>query len=308
VTEGGGGQVPLGDQPAGGVLLHTATVPAGAGAWDHDSVGSSPARQVRDADRRMLAGVAAALAQVALGVGLVVTGVAVFFVATPSVASPGAGILAVGAIAVGLVMVFGPWWWRLTSDLGIERQERIREQERAEVAAHIHDSVLQTLALIQRNSADARKVSTLARSQERELRAWLYGTPEVAPGGSLAASLERVRNEIEYLHDVAVEAVEVGDCPVDERLVALVLSSREALANAARHSGASTVSAYLEVEPHQVTVFVRDRGSGFELEKVPRHRRGIADSIVGRMDRNGGKAVVHSEPGQGTEVELVMPR
>ena len=271
-------------------------------------MGSSPANQVRDADRRMLAGVAAALAQVALGVGLVVAGVAVFFVATPSVESPSAGILAIAAIAVGLVMVFGPWWWRLTHDLGIERQERIREQERAEVAAHIHDSVLQTLALIQRNSTDARKVSTLARSQERELRAWLYGTSEVAPGESLAASLERVRNEIEYLHDVAVEAVEVGDCPVDDRLVALVLSSREALANAARHSGASTVSAYLEVEPHQVTVFVRDRGSGVELEKVPRHRRGIADSIVGRMDRHGGKAVVHSEPGQGTEVELVMPR
>lgn len=256
----------------------------------------------------MLAGVAAALAQVMLGLGLVVAGVAVFIVATPSVESPSAGILATAAIAVGLVMVFGPWWWRLTHDLAVERQDRIRTQERAEVAAHIHDSVLQTLALIQRNSTDARKVSTLARSQERELRAWLYGTPEVNPGESLAASLERVRDEIEYLHGVAVEAVEVGDCPVDDRLVALVLSSREALANAARHSGASTVSAYLEVEPHQVTVFVRDRGSGFELEKVPRHRRGIADSIVGRMDRHGGKAVVHSEPGQGTEVELVMPR
>jgi signal transduction histidine kinase len=100
--------------------------------------------------------------------------------------------------------------------------------------------------------------------------------------------LERVRDEIEYLHDVAVEAVEVGDCPVDERLIALVLSSREALANAARHSGAATVSAYLEVEPHQVTVFVRDRGTGFVLDKVPRHRRGIADSIVGRMDREAG--------------------
>ena len=256
----------------------------------------------------MLAGVAAALAQVALGLGLVIAGVAVFLVSTPSLAAPSTGILATAAIVVGLVMVFGPWWWRLTHDLTVERQERIRDQDRAEVAAHIHDSVLQTLALIQRNSTDARKVSTLARSQERELRAWLYGTPEVTPGGSLAASLERVRDEIEYLHGVAVEAVEVGDCPVDERLVALVLSSREALANAARHSGAAAVSAYLEVEPHQVTVFVRDRGSGFDIEAVPRHRRGIADSIVGRMDRHGGKAVVHSEPGQGTEVELVMPR
>ncbi|MGI8809332.1 MAG: sensor histidine kinase [Acidimicrobiales bacterium] len=263
---------------------------------------------MKDANRRMLAGVAAALAQVALGVGLVVTGVAVFFVTTPSVESPGAGILAAAAIAVGLVLVFGQWWWRLTQALGAEHQESIRSQERAEVAAHIHDSVLQTLALIQRNSTDSKKVSTLARSQERELRNWLYGTPELAPSESLTAALERVRDEIEYLHGVAVETVEVGDCPVDERLVALVLSSREALANAARHSGASAVSAYLEVEPHQVTVFVRDRGKGFDPEEVPRHRRGIADSIVGRMDRHGGKAVVHSEPGSGTEVELVMPR
>ena len=256
----------------------------------------------------MLAGVAAALAQVALGLGLVGAGVAVFLVATPSVASPSAGILATAAIAVGLVMVFGPWWWRLTHDLAVERQERIRSQERAEVAAHIHDSVLQTLALIQRNAADSRTVSTLARSQERELRAWLYGTPGPEAGESLAVALQRVSDEIEDLFGVAVETVEVGDCPVGDHLAPLVLSSREALANAARHSGTGAVSAYLEVEPHQVTVFVRDRGRGFEPEEVPVDRRGIADSILGRMERHGGKAVVRSQPGQGTEVELVMPR
>ena len=225
----------------------------------------------RVADRRILAGVAAALVQVVLGVGLIVAGVAIFFVASPSVESPGAGILATAAIAVGLVNIFGPWWWRLTHDLSAERQERIR-------------------------------------SQERERRAWLYGPPEVESGESLAAALQRVSDEIEDLHGVAVETVEVGDCPVDERLVALVSASREALANAARHSGAACVSVYFEVEPDQVTVFVRDRGRGFELEQVPRDRRGIADSILWRMDRHGGKAVVRSEPGQGTEVELVMPR
>ncbi len=256
----------------------------------------------------MLAGVAAALAQVALGLGLVAAGVALFLLATPSVASPSAGILATAAIAVGLVMVFGPWWWRLTHDLAVERQERIRSQERAEVAAHIHDSVLQTLALIQRNSTDARTVSTLARSQERELRNWLYGTVDIAPGESVAVALQRVSDEIEDLHGVTVETVEVGDCPVDDGLAALVLSSREALANAARHSGAAAVSAYLEVEPDRVTVFVRDRGKGFDPDEVPNDRRGIADSIVGRMHRHGGKAAVRSQPGQGTEVELLMPR
>lgn len=256
----------------------------------------------------MLAGVAAAMAQVVLGLGLVVAGVAVFLVATPSVASPGPGILATAAILVGLVMVFGPWWWRLTHDLSAERQERIRTQERAEVAAHIHDSVLQTLALIQRSATDARIVSTLARSQERELRAWLYGTPEAASGESLATAIQRVSDEVEDLHRVTVETVEVGDCAADERLVALVSASREALVNAARHSGASSVSVYFEVEPHQVTVFVRDRGQGFDLDDVPKDRRGIADSILWRMQRHGGKAVFRSEPGEGTEIELVMPR
>ena len=256
----------------------------------------------------MLAGVAAALVQVVLGLGLVGAGVSVFFVTTPSVESPGPGILATAAIAVGLVNVFGPWWWRLTHDLAAERQERIRSQERAEVAAHIHDSVLQTLALIQRSSADARTVNALARSQERELRAWLYGTPEPASAESLATAIQRVSDEIEDLHRVAVETVEVGDCPVDERLVALVSASREALTNAARHSGDSSVSVYFEVEPDQVTVFVRDRGQGFEIEKVPSDRRGIADSILWRMDRHGGRAVIRSQPGQGTEIELVMPR
>jgi len=272
------------------------------------TVASPPAPLARDADRRILAGVAAALAQVLLGVGLVVAGVGVFLVTTPSLQSPGAGILATAAIVVGLIMVFGPWWWRLTHDLAVERRERIRTQERAEVAAHIHDSVLQTLALIQRNPTDARTVSTLARAQERELRAWLYGPAEPSPGESVAAALQRVSNEVEDMHGVAVETVEVGDCEVDDRLAALVLSSREALANAARHSGVPAVSAYLEVEPHQVTVFVRDRGAGFDPESVPGDRRGITDSIVGRMDRYGGTAAVRSLPGQGTEVELVMPR
>ena len=256
----------------------------------------------------MLAGVAAALVQVVLGLGLVGAGIAVFLVASPGLDSPRAGILATAAIAVGLSLVFGPWWWRLTRDLAVERQERIRSQERAEVAAHIHDSVLQTLALIQRNAADARVVGALARSQERELRSWLYGPPAPDPGGSVAAALQRVSDEVEDRHGVAVETVEVGDCPVDDRLAALVLSSREALTNAARHSGAPAVSAYLEVEAHQVTVFVRDRGAGFDPGDVPGDRRGIADSIVGRMDRHGGRAAVRSEPGSGTEVELVMPR
>lgn len=259
-------------------------------------------------DRRILAGVAMGLAQVVVGAMLVATGAGLLVTAHGS-SGARRDMVAAAAVCAGLALVAGPWWWRLSHDLTEESQERIRTQERDEVAAHIHDSVLQTLALIQRNCGKPKTVATLARQQERELRSWLYGTPPVTdPEESLAAALQRVSDEVEDLHGVNVETVEVGDCPVDEHLAALVASSREALANAARHSGVAAVSAYLEVEPHQVTVFVRDRGCGFDPEHVPDDRHGIAESIVGRMSRHGGKANIRSHTDEGTEVELVMPR
>jgi signal transduction histidine kinase len=267
---------------------------------------TSPLSQA--ADTRILAGVALGLAQVVVGALLVAAGVILFLTASEGV-GPRRGMVAAAAVCAGLALVAGPWWWRLSHDLAEERRERIRIQEREEVAAHIHDSVLQTLALIQRNCAEPKTVATLARQQERELRTWLYGNPTPpSPAESLAAALQRVSDEVEDLHGVHVETVQVGDCPLDERLQALVQSSREALSNAARHSGAASVSAYLEVEPDQVTVFVRDRGCGFDPDGVPPDRRGIADSIIGRMDRHGGKAAVRSQANEGTEVELVMPR
>ena len=266
----------------------------------------SPLSQATDS--RILAGVAMGLFQVVIGALLVAAGAGMFLSGDSAVGTRKA-LVAAAAVCAGLALVAGPWWWRLSHDLASERRERIRAQERDEVAAHIHDSVLQTLTLIQRNCDDPKTVAGLARVQERELRAWLYGAP--SPGDadeSVAAAIQRVSDEVEDLHAVKVETVQVGDCPVDERLGALVQSSREALANAARHSGATSLSAYLEVEPHQVTVFVRDRGCGFDPDHIPADRHGIAESIVGRMDRNGGKAVIRSNPGEGTEVELVMPR
>ena len=262
----------------------------------------------RAADRRILAGVAMGLAQVVVGALLVAAGVGLWLTADTGV-GPRRGMVAAAAVCAGLALVAGPWWWRLSHDLAEERRERVRIQDREEVAAHIHDSVLQTLALIQRNCAEPKTVATLARQQERELRTWLYGSPAPPnPDDSLAAALQRVSDEVEDLHGVNVETVQVGDCPLDERMQALVQSTREALTNAARHSGALAVSAYLEVEPDQATVFVRDRGCGFDPEHVPSDRRGIAESIIGRMNRHGGKAAVRSHPDEGTEVELVMPR
>jgi signal transduction histidine kinase len=203
--------------------------------------------------------------------------------------------------------VSGPWWLQMARDLTAERSARIREQERAEVAAHVHDSVLHTLTLIQRHVDDPREVARLARSQERELRGWLY-RPAAGSAGSalLAATLEAAAAEVEDAHGVAIEVVVVGDCPLDERLVAVRDAAREAMVNAAKYAQGAPISLYAEVEPQQVTVFVRDRGPGFDPDAVPEDRLGLRQSVVGRMARHGGRAVVTSAAGEGTEVQLEM--
>jgi signal transduction histidine kinase len=216
------------------------------------------------------------------------------------------GLVAPTGLAVALALVVGPWVWRLARERDAERTERIRAQERADLAARVHDSVLQTLALVQREASDPQRVAALARRQERELRSWLYGDrgPE---GDSLARALEDALAEVEELHAVRVELVQIGDCPLDERLGALVLAAREAVANAAVHAGVPEVSVYVEADDHEVTLFVRDRGSGFDPAAVPADRRGIADSIEARLARHSGTALVRSSIGEGTEVELRMP-
>ena len=218
-----------------------------------------------------------------------------------------------GALLVlaGVVVVFGPWWLHLVRDLFDERQARALAEERADLAARVHDSVLQTLALIQRRSGDPHQVTKLARAQERELRAWLFDGH--APGGAddestLAAAVARLEREVEELHEVAVETVVVGDCVLDDDLRALLSAGREATVNAAKWSGAPTVSVFVEVEPGEVSMYVRDRGTGFDPAAVAEDRRGLAESVRGRMSRHGGSAEVRSSPGAGTEVVVRMPR
>ena len=211
--------------------------------------------------------------------------------------------LAPGAIAGALVLVVGPWLWRLAS----ERSERIRLEERAEVAARIHDSVLQTLALVQRHSGDAARVSAIARRQERELRRWLYGSG-VADAASLVDALADTAADIEELHGVRIELASAGDVPLDDDAGQLVLAAREAMTNAAKFSGTHEIAVYAEVGPAAVTVFVRDRGVGFDRAGVAADRRGIAESIEARMQRAGGSATIVTAPGQGAEIELSLPR
>lgn len=216
------------------------------------------------------------------------------------------GGIAVILVAIGLVL--GPWFVRLARGLASERSQRIRFEERAELAAHLHDSVLQTLALIQRRADDPRQVAGLARRQERELRHWLFDRGDRRSLDTLAAELDRAATDVEAMHEVRVEAVTVGDCGLDERLRAVVAAAREALSNAAKFAGEEQIDLYAEISEERVEVFVRDRGIGFDPAAVAEDRHGLRHSILERMARHGGRAEIHSEPGQGTEIELVMER
>ena len=218
-------------------------------------------------------------------------------------------LLPPGAVAGALLLVAGPWLWRLAVERDAERAARIRTEERAEVAARVHDSVLQTLALIQRHSAEPRRVAALARRQERELRGWLYADrPLGDERASLVAALSAAAAEVEELRGVRVELASAGDCPLDEDATAVVLAAREAMTNAAKFSGVEEVDVYAEVDEDEIAVFVRDRGSGFDRAAVPPDRRGLAESIERRLERAGGRATVVTAPGEGTEVELRLPR
>jgi signal transduction histidine kinase len=242
-----------------------------------------------------------------VGVALVVAAGLAFLQATGALSAARDVLLAAAAVAVVLAVIFAPWIARLVQSLAAERASRIRSQERAEMAAHLHDSVLQTLALMQQRSDDPAEVATLARRQERELRAWLADRAPEAAGTRLAAALEAVADDVEQVHRVPVEVVAVGDVALDESGRALVAAAREAIVNAAKFGGGGPVAVYAEVGDDEVHVFVRDRGPGFDLAGVPPDRRGVRESIVGRMERNGGRAAITAS-GEGTEVELSLPR
>ena len=243
---------------------------------------------------------------------LVIGGLSVFAIGQLDFTAVRSALIAVVLTLVGVAIITIPWWLRLVRDLGDERRGRIQERERAEIAAHLHDSVLQTLALIQRQAGDSREVQRLARSQERQLRTWLYGPTGYASAGdaptpassSLAASLAEAAGEIEDTYAIAVTPVIVGDVPMDQHMAALVAAAREAMVNAAKHAQVQEISVYAEVEDGTASVFVRDRGVGFDPAAVGVDRRGLAESIRGRMERHGGTATVTSRPGEGTEVEL----
>jgi signal transduction histidine kinase/phage shock protein PspC (stress-responsive transcriptional regulator) len=249
---------------------------------------------------------AAAISRTGLGVALVLAAGFVFLQATGALGAARDVGLAVIAAVVVLGVIFAPWMLRLVRSLTQERSQRIRSQERAEMAAHLHDSVLQTLAMVQRSAGDPTEVAAIARRQERELRAWLAGRPAPGQAARLAAALEATAADVEERYSVPVEVVVVGDRELDANHEAVVAAAREAMTNAAKFGAGSTVDVYAESAPGRTQVFIRDRGPGFDPASVPGDRRGVRDSIVGRMERHGGRARVANAPGGGTEVELVL--
>ncbi|EIE97493.1 signal transduction histidine kinase [Saccharomonospora glauca K62] len=284
----------------------------------------SQRRRWRDGARSGVAGVLGGggvrpIVRVLAGGALVATGIGVLVFRGGSFDQVQFALIAVLATLIGVAVLTVPFWLRLIRDLGEERRARIRTEERAEIAAHLHDSVLQTLALIQKQADMPREVARLARSQERQLRQWLYGpsgygakrstAENTRETTSLSEALATACGEVEDTFAISVQHVVVGgEVEVDDRLGALIQAAREAIVNAAKHAGVEEVSVYAEVENDAVTVFVRDRGKGFDPDAVPEDRHGLADSIKGRMERNGGKYRLRTAPGEGTEVQLEMPR
>jgi len=272
--------------------------PIEPGSGEEDSIRTEAGRR----------GPATGLYRGGFGVALIVGAALLFLYANGLLAGLGDLVLTAVVVTVALALILAPFWWRLLRSLTAERAARIRSQERADVADHLHDSVLQTLALVQRRAQEPRAVAALARRQERELRAWLQGTPLPGAEDSVAGALAVSAAEVEEEHGAGVELVTVGDAPLDEPVRALVAAAREALVNAAKFAGEEPISVYVESGPERVQVFVRDRGTGFDPATLPPDRHGVRESIIGRMARHGGRAVVRSAPGRGTEIELTLER
>ncbi len=269
----------------------------GAAMWDRTNL----------FDGSESAGLAPSRTRIVAGALLLLAGLASLSSSIKAIESLGPAITAAALTGAGFMIIFGPWVTSLAKDLGDERRDRIRADERTDVAAHLHDSVLQTLALIQRTD-DPKRMVTLARAQERDLRNWLYSPRDDGTEVGIRQALEDVASNVEEIHDVPVEVVVVGDMALGERSSALVAAAGEAITNAAKHSKASKVSVFAEIRDDAAEVFVTDQGIGFDTSSVPAGRHGITDSLNGRMKRHGGETDISSEPGEGTEVHLTLPR
>lgn len=256
--------------------------------------------------RLAIPGRLASVLRLIMGTGLIGASFTLVLASRTSLAALPEVLLLTAMGLAGIGIVAAPWIFRVRTSLQQAREDKVRADARADMAAHLHDSVLQTLALIQRRADDPKAVQTLARRQERELRTWLYG--DTTDETTLKAALTRAAAEIEDERGVEIELVVVGDLELNPDLNAMVRAAREAMLNSAKHSGADLVDVYAEVTDDLVEIFVRDRGRGFDPDDIEHDRMGVRRSIIERMERHGGGARIRSAPGEGTEVRLEWTR
>ncbi|HEY8093249.1 MAG TPA: PspC domain-containing protein [Acidimicrobiales bacterium] len=291
--------------PGDALMIPATVVAAGSVLVWHDHRSTTGARIGADPFERLMSG---RISVLRVAGGLLLTGAGlVTLAAAGNLGSVPRSAAALGLAMAGVAVVLGPYAGRLLTDLRSAERERIRTEERAEMAAQLHDSVLQTLALMQRAATEPRRMVLLARRQERELRSWLYGGRITTGDRTLAEQAEALAAEIELDHDLPVELVVVGDHPMDAAAAALLGAVREAAVNAAKHGGVDEVAIYVEVSDGSLVAFVRDKGRGFDPEGVPPDRHGIEASIRARLDRSGGRSRLETAPGAGTEWELEVP-
>ena len=186
-----------------------------------------------------------------------------------------------------------------------EREQGARSAERLAMANHLHDSVLQTLVVIEDDAGDEERVKVLARQQARELRQIVEGERPLG-SSSVRAELEAAAAHVAELFGVEVSSVIRTDVEVTDDLLVLVDAAKEAMVNAAKHSGSDVIHVYSTVDDDVFAVFVRDDGVGFDLERTERGR-GLDHSIRGRVESRGGDVCIESDPGEGPEVKVSIP-
>ncbi len=297
----------IGAWPGDAVMIPVVGLGLGAAALWSGGGSSSPGERPADPLERLASGRISPV-RVVIGVLMAIGGVAVLASDRGGLSALPRAAAAIGLSVVGLVVVGGPVLWQLFERLREEQRDRIRSEERSEMAAHLHDSVLQTLALMQRSTGDSRRMIMLARRQERELRSWLYGQQASSGHATVGGAFAAMTAQVELDHEIAIELVAVGDAPMDDAAEALVGAAREATVNAARHAKVESVAVYIEVASDALIAFVRDTGCGFDPRVIEDEHRGVSDSIRARLARSGGTARVETALGEGTEWELRMPR